>query len=548
MKKETWFVIVLALVTFFAFNADLPTDIMESRNIVTACEMVTDGNWLVPTMNGELRLEKPPLPTWVGGVIELACPDSLAAQRTAAGIMGLVWTWFLYLFAKLLTRRHHFALLTAMVFLTSYHIVVMGRTATWDIYCHAFMMGGIYLLARGLLADRREQWRWLPAAGLMMGLSFLSKGPVSFYALLLPALISIFAFLRPAAKGKWPAVIVMLVVMVVVSGWWYAYLLVFHADAVDAVVHKESGAWVSHNVRPWYYYWRFFTETGVWAVVMLAALFAPYWKRLLPDGGKSPDGSLDPRRTYLFALTWTLAALVLLSLMPEKKIRYLLPMMAPCALCVACLLEHFENAHDKPSRLLVRINGWLVCVVAAALPVAAIVLKWTTLPLAILLCVLFWAVAAYEVVAACKVRARQMVYGVCALFMLVECFLLKPIGQAFGNPDMHSIGLTRDMPQLRGVPFYHAANDDLRIELVYEAGRKILPLDVTDSAAVSRHAPFALVSHGYAAQTLPANIINNVDTVAIGIFDDNKHPKTDRHYTTDFITHVTLIKGKKVKR
>lgn len=67
MRKEPLFVIVLALVTFFAFNADLPTDIMEARNIVTAREMVADGNWLVPTMNGELRLEKPPLPTWVGG-------------------------------------------------------------------------------------------------------------------------------------------------------------------------------------------------------------------------------------------------------------------------------------------------------------------------------------------------------------------------------------------------------------------------------------------------------------------------------------------------
>lgn len=64
--------------------AALPTDIMESRNIITAREMVSDGNWLVPTMNGELRLEKPPLPTWVAGGIEKVFPDSLSAQRAAA--------------------------------------------------------------------------------------------------------------------------------------------------------------------------------------------------------------------------------------------------------------------------------------------------------------------------------------------------------------------------------------------------------------------------------------------------------------------------------
>ena len=25
---------------------------------------------------------------------------------------------------------------------------------------------------------------------------------------------------------------------------------------------KESGAWISYNVRPWYYYWKFFLESG----------------------------------------------------------------------------------------------------------------------------------------------------------------------------------------------------------------------------------------------------------------------------------------------
>lgn len=212
--KEKMFVLILALITFFAFNDALPTDIMESRNIVTAREMVSDGNWLVPTMNGELRLEKPPLPTWIAGAIEEVCPNSLSAQRTAAGVMGMIWTLFLYLFAELLTKNKKFALLTTMVFLTSYHILVMGRTATWDIYCHALMMGGIYFLARGLDASAvplrrgeeansetsnsaKKAWLWFPLAGLMMGLSFMSKGPVSFYALLLPALIAIIAFMHP---------------------------------------------------------------------------------------------------------------------------------------------------------------------------------------------------------------------------------------------------------------------------------------------------------------------------------------------------------------
>ncbi|MDF1516551.1 MAG: glycosyltransferase, partial [Lutibacter sp.] len=42
--------------------------IMEARNFITAREMVQDDNWLLTTMNGETRYQKPPLPTWLTAV------------------------------------------------------------------------------------------------------------------------------------------------------------------------------------------------------------------------------------------------------------------------------------------------------------------------------------------------------------------------------------------------------------------------------------------------------------------------------------------------
>ena len=64
--KRYLFLILLIITTFFVHLSALPSDIMEERNLVTAREMADDGHWMIPTMNGELRLEKPPLPTWVG--------------------------------------------------------------------------------------------------------------------------------------------------------------------------------------------------------------------------------------------------------------------------------------------------------------------------------------------------------------------------------------------------------------------------------------------------------------------------------------------------
>lgn len=530
--------VAFSLVTFFAYRGALPTDIMESRNIVTAREMVADGHWLVPTMNGDLRLEKPPLPTWVAAGIEMACPGSLAAQRTAAGVMGLVWTLYLFLLVRYMSGRDDLAVATVLVFLTCYNLVLMSRSATWDIYCHAFMMAAIYYLTRAIYEDHHYR-QWFLLAGVFMGLSFLSKGPVSFYALLLPYLLTLVVLPGPIMKGKWPWVALMVVVMAVVGGWWYAWLLAVHPREVAAVAAKETAAWTGHNVRPWWYYWRFFLEMGAWAPLMLAALAVPYWRR-----------HIAVKREYLLSVTWALASLVLLSLMPEKKTRYLLPTLAPCAIVVACLVVHFKQgaALGRVSKALYVGNGLLVTAIVLFLPVLA----WRFgvrdgiigMPTEVLVCVVMAAIAAWLLWTTLRYRPMRYAAGVAALFAFAELTLLGTIGHSLGNPHAHSIAAVRGDRRLDGIAFYHDTREPVRIELVYEAGRKILPLDLADRRAVAAALPCAVVTRRWAGEELSPAVLAAVDTVAIGTFDDNKHPASNRHYTPALVSHVTLLRAK----
>ena len=192
--------------------------------------MVHDGNWLVPTMNGDLRLEKPPLPTWLTAVAEMISPDNLALQRAMAGFAAILLVAFFYLTAVQVMRNKRYAFISTILLCTCYNIILMGRTASWDIYCHAFMMGAIYFLIRAFAA-KACSWKDFTWAGVFMGLSFMSKGPVSFYALLLPFLISYCYIYRPSMKGKWKALAVMIVVCLIVGCWWYAFIYLFHGDA-----------------------------------------------------------------------------------------------------------------------------------------------------------------------------------------------------------------------------------------------------------------------------------------------------------------------------
>lgn len=537
-KTSVVLLVVLGLFTFFVNLGQLPTDIMEMRNLVTAREIVHDGNWLVPTMNGELRLQKPPLPTWVAGVVESVSPDNLALQRAAAGVMGSLWVLFLFLTVRKLSDDDDLPIATAVVFMTCYNLVLMGRSATWDIYCHSLMMGAIYFLTCGLLGQRRG-WLHFTAAGLLLGLSFLSKGPVSFYALLLPYLLVTGFFVRPRLKGKWAPMLLMVLLMLVAGGWWYVFLMVKHPAEMSQVIHAETGAWANHNVRPWYYYWQFFLEMGAWAVLMLAALAFPYWVR-----------RLKLKREYIMSFAWAVGVLVLLSLMPEKKTRYLLPMLAPSSMLVGCLVVHFGQgpSMDRFGRFLFRFNGAVIAMVVLAVPglLFFYVLPRHGLPAgtAVVVSVLLALIFLWMVRAVYAYRPMRFIAGIASVFVVAEVFLLSAIGSVFGNPDAHSISLINQDKRMDGVALYHPAQEPLRIEMVYQAHRKILPLQVEDSTALFRSLPCAIVSQKPLAEVVPAALLARVDTVPIGFFDDNKHPKTDKHYTDAFLNHVTLLTRK----
>lgn len=137
---------------------------------------------------------------------------------------------------------------------------------------------------------------------------FLGKGPVSFYALLLPFLLSYFILYRPSFKKKGFPLLVMVLICLAISCWWPVYLLLYHRDMALFAADKESTAWLSHNVRPWYYYWKFFLESGIWSLFLITALIWPYWKK-----------RVTLKKEYLLTVAWTFAVLILLSLLPEKK-------------------------------------------------------------------------------------------------------------------------------------------------------------------------------------------------------------------------------------
>ena len=528
---------IVCCFSFFINNQIIPADLMESRNLATAQEMVRTDNYLIPTMNGELRLEKPPLPTWIAAAIEQATPDNLVAQRYAAGIMATVMVFFLYFSTIELTQNRKIGLISALVLATCFNVILMGRTATWDIYCHSFMLGAIYFLMLALKRDGR-QWGEFLLAGVFMGLSFLSKGPVSFYALLLPFLIAYIIEYRSSIKGKVVPIIAMVVIFLVISFWWNIYLLLTHPDMMLYVAHKESSSWVNHNVRPWYYYWKFPAEAGIWALFMITSIvyFFVHKKHSF-------------KKAHTFSIIWFISSLVLLSLIPEKKTRYLLPILIPGAIVIGLYIFHcIRNLQSLSAKWTFRINATIIAVIFMAIPFVLYFIFYkngqlsTGLLIASVVC--GWGIGIYiflSVYGKRGIRAAQVFGAIIIGMMVVEAICLSPIGNMFINPERHSIKELRTRSEVQGLPFYYNQNDTLRMELVYEINQTVQKLNTADDAQVYASTPFVFISPQPADSVFAGKKLTIQE---VGIFDNNWRKTNHKRYNNDLVSYVAIITSK----
>ena len=539
-------VIILTMAMIFIIgNASLRPDLMEVRNLVTAREMVYDQHIMVPTMNGELRLEKPPLPTWTAAAVEYVLPDNISAQRTVAAVMAMLWAMWLYLFAKSVTNNRKFSLFAMLLFATCYPVVLHARTATWDIFCHSFMMGAIYHIYRAMY-ERQPATKHFVLGGLLFGLSFMSKGPVSIYALFLPFIITVLWYNPPKLKGKYTALITGIVIALVVSAWWYVYLIAFEPNATAYVINKESGSWINHNVRPWWYYWRFFLETGIWSILMLSSIVM-WFKR-----HRNFDFHLS--RQWSFFFFWTLIALILLSLMPEKKMRYLLPMMVPCSLCMTYALEYISK-DTTLGKVFFQINKWAVAIITVALPAVTYYFIVRNGQMSIFTYVLFTlgclVIIAWTLITLKATQTYRLVTIVYALFAWVALFIMPNLDSFFGNIDSRKISSLKDNATLKEMPMLYVTTGEhvFRIDMVYLTHHKIKEItpdklfnqDCT-TFAPRLPIPCALLSDSTTAVTIHA--IARSEGIAFsdyGNFDDNISSNRKAHYKPGLRNNLTVL-------
>jgi 4-amino-4-deoxy-L-arabinose transferase-like glycosyltransferase len=348
---------------------------MENVTVATSRELVSRNDlktWLLPTLNGEPRLRKPPVPHWITALGILSSdhlewgarwPGLLASCLTLCAIYGLgrtVGSWPLGLLASFIAG-------STFLFLT------YARQAQYDVHLALWVTLANLFLVRVIFLGR-----WFSGcigAGAAIGIGLMCKGPIALLQTVVPALL--FAgwhSLRPVQPAdadprpplrtstKLTAVALGLLVLLAIALPWPLYVATQFPRAWKLWRNESTvAAEAEYDTRSrWYDYLVHVIYLFPWILWFFVGLFR---------SATEPDRAL---RRRLLSMVWLLVIPVLvMSFFAVRRNRYLLPMLGPAAILTASgVLHHLRHWQQwtRPARVALALHWLMLAVLAVGFP------------------------------------------------------------------------------------------------------------------------------------------------------------------------------------
>jgi 4-amino-4-deoxy-L-arabinose transferase-like glycosyltransferase len=333
-------------------------DIDEGNNATCAWEMLEADNWIVPTFNGLLRVDKPALLYWlqIGGY-RLFGVGELGARLPSALASAVAVLATYELGRRMFSKRS--GLLAGLVLAASPAFCAAGHFANPDALLCACTALTLLAFWQGFAG---RSGFWFVPMGAGMGLAVLAKGPVG---LVLPMAVGGFFLLWSRQLRRLASVWLLLgtLAFILVAGPWYVMV------GVETKAEFLSGFLGHHNfgrfVRPlenhrgpfWYYGvplllgflpWSVFLGPTVWYGLkeLWASVVRSLRERNAPLGERADD--TGPALRFLWC--WIAVYLVFFTLAATKLPNYILPLYPPLAILTARFLDRWRGSAIQPYR------------------------------------------------------------------------------------------------------------------------------------------------------------------------------------------------------
>lgn len=342
-----WTTFIVAIIVFFGGLGSVELmSLNEGRRALAIQEMVFSGDWLLPHLNGQLYLTKPPLFYWLsstfamlGGVNEwtLRLPSALAA-------IAVLWMVYRYTFKQ---AGSWAALFSVQILVSNLGFVMLGRRAEIEMLLTALCVGSI--LSALQYIQYQSNKNWIALSYFLLALALMTKGPLVLLLVTLPLLIAFFYTKNPHIKTvlqSWRGWLI----FIVLGFAWYAVVTWQLGIDIWAKIAKRDilEKMQSDSAKPLLSY------LGWIAVdfMLLISLFLVRCKEFFKQQLQQPH--------QLILVLAALLPMILFSLFSNKHAKYLLPIYPIIAILLAIKLAAIFNTVKETKKKIIAIIGIVV--------------------------------------------------------------------------------------------------------------------------------------------------------------------------------------------
>ena len=344
----------------------MPLEDHECFVSVTAREMLQSHNWIMPTFNGQPRLQKTPLSYWLVAAIAKATGkvDEFAARLPSVIFAVLSIVSIIYFVNRWLNFRT--AVISAAIWATSLAYIRYSHNARPEMGLTFFIVLSFLSFYSAVTASsRREQIVYALIFWTSFGLGNLAKGPVPLPLVLMPLFFYVAIFRQWKKLPKLMPVVGPLIFLLIILPW---------PLAIGHRVNWDLAVWKSHFIdrffgefdsghKPLYYYLgTMFVFVAPWVAFLPMALVAPFYKTW---------NKKQPAMKFLWL--WFVVDLGVLTICGGKRQHYILPLMPAMAILIGILLEDMVFVQKalaaKFAKDVLRWHVVVLIAAAAALPI-----------------------------------------------------------------------------------------------------------------------------------------------------------------------------------
>jgi len=298
----------------------------EGRYAQIPKEMLDRGEWVVPTLQSEPYLDKPPLMYWL---VKLSY-QTFGVNESSARLVPAVCVHLTILLVYLLGRRslgERAAFWAALLLCVAPGFVGVARLLLLDGLLTLCITTSV-LCGFEAVRSGKMKWGWWIAAAVASGLGFLTKGPIS-EVLFFPPLVA-FAWLnRSTARVRWFHILSFGGVVLAVNTPWYVAIYLRQPEFLRYFFWEHNVmrfAQPFDHLQPIWYY----VPILLGGFLPGFILAVPYFRNLLFGNRESASIRSQAGGFWLLSGLW---CVVFFSISGSKLPTYILPAFPP--LCLA---------------------------------------------------------------------------------------------------------------------------------------------------------------------------------------------------------------------